>query len=276
MFYLGLIAIILGIISVFITINYMKHTDKIIKEIKYIRNKCISNSKIKEREFKVIELIKKLQNQSKLSIDDIYNIVFNYKNPMMGEEDSGIVDGEHRSIVEEEDDSNMIAEEEYRSIVEEEDSSMSEYFHNYIPGVHNKKTDFLYTSAKSRGVNNKGGDSLEKNLKKILDIDKVKELSNILTNYRGLFDRTFERIKTITDMDISMDTPKKKFKGIVSSKKTPLTCSKNNLNNLQMPLQKLKFCQKKINGKSYCFRISKNSLCDDGKIVKDVKKCDFY
>lgn len=42
--YLGLIAICLGLISILVSIQYMNSTNKILEELKYIRNKCINTN----------------------------------------------------------------------------------------------------------------------------------------------------------------------------------------------------------------------------------------
>lgn len=251
MIYLGIIAILLGIISVFITINYMKYTDKILRQVKYIRNKCISSSNINKNELKVIKLVKKIQRESNLSLEKIYHIVLNYQHTKYNNHLNKNIN-------------KVVSEEE---IIEEE-------FKNFKLSNKNKLDKFLYTSTKTRGINTK--DFNIKNLKKMLDINNVKELSEILTNYRSLFDRTFERIKTITDKDInSINTNK----SLSTGKNTPLTCSKNlknPLKNLKIPLEKLEFCQQNYHGKKYCFRVPKKSLCPKGIIVTDTTKCDFY
>jgi hypothetical protein len=258
MIYLGIIAILLGLISVFITINYMKYTDKMLRQIKYIRNKCIVTSNInKKNESTVVNLVNKIQRESNLSLEDIYHIVLTYQHTKYDKS----LNKNDKTISEEE-----IIEEE---IIEEE--IIEEEFTNFKSA--NKNNKFFYTNTKTRGINNTKNFNL-KNLTKMLDINKVKELSEILTNYRSLFDRTFERIKTITDNDIdSLDT--NKVKVLSTNKNSPLTCSKN-LKNLQLPLQKLQFCQQNYHGKKYCFRVPKKSLCSKGKIVTNTKKCDFY
>ena len=265
MIYMGLIAIILGLISILITIMYMKFNNKVVKQLKYIRNKCI-NTKKTEQEIKIIKLFNSLQKQSKLSFVKIKNIVLDYHNNqelLLGEEEVNNLE--------------KLGEVEEVGEVEEEDTRVvQEKFHNFSNDKTYKNSKFLYTSNKSRGYSK--NINIEENLKKILDINKVKELSSILGNYRGLFDRTLNRIKTITESDTDTDS-KKKFKGLLSYKNKPLTCSKKNLKdleNIKLPFQKLQFCQQQINGKKYCFRIPKKSLCSKGKIVYDTKNCDFY
>ena len=243
MIYMGLIAIILGLISILITIMYMKFNNKVVKQLKYIRNKCI-NTKKTEQEIKIIKLFNSLQKQSKLSFVKIKNIVLDYHNNqelLLGEEEVNNLE--------------KLGEVEEVGEVEEEDTRVvQEKFHNFSNDKTYKNSKFLYTSNKSRGYSK--NINIEENLKKILDINKVKELSSILGNYRGLFDRTLNRIKTITESDTDTDS-KKKFKGLLSYKNKPLTCSKKNL-------------------KKYCFSIPKKSLCSKGKIVYDTKNCDFY
>ena len=43
-----MIAIILGLISILITIMYMKFNNKVVKQLKYIRNKCINTKKTEQ------------------------------------------------------------------------------------------------------------------------------------------------------------------------------------------------------------------------------------
>ena len=49
-----------------------------------------------------------------------------------------------------------------------------------------------------------------------------------------------------------------------------------NLKNLKIKFIKLKYCKQKQNGRNYCFRIPKDSLCKKGKIVTKLDECDFY
>lgn len=234
MFYLGIIAVLLGIISVFLTINYMKHTDSINIELKNIRNKCIQIKKMDNVDSKIIELFFSLKKKYNISYDDIYNIVVTH----------------------------------YKK---SKSNNISEKFSNFKP---NK---FLYTNMKKRGLilnkkkyQNKNIDLVK--IKNILESNNIKELSKILGNYRELFNRTFERIQTITE-DGSLDKHFHK-KVNFSEKNKKLKCSKKK--KINFSLEKLKFCQQDNLGKKYCFRISDNMSCPNGKIVESIKNCDYY
>ena len=131
---MGMIAIILGLISILITIIYMKYNNKVVKQLKYIRNKCI-NTKKTEQEIKIIKLFNSLQKQSKLSFVKIKNIVLNYHNNqelLLGEEEEDKL-------------------EELGEVEEEDTSVVQEKFHNFSNDKTYKNSKFLYTSNNSRG-----------------------------------------------------------------------------------------------------------------------------
>ena len=154
-----------------------------------------------------------------------------------------------------------------------------ETFKNYSPGLESKNTELLYTSAKSRGF-----ELSSENLKKILNLDKIKELKEIVTNYDDIFKKTFERINMLATMGDSghqqmnneFQQEKKYQKQKGSKKKCSASKNLKHLKNLKIPFTKLKYCQQKHNGRNYCFRIPKDSLCKKGKIVDKLDKCDFY
>ena len=113
MIYLGLIAIILGIISLLITNILMKNNKTILKQMKYIRNKCINTSKTDE-ENRIISLFKSLQKESGYTLDSIYNIIIKHANKSF--------------VVEEE-------EAEYNIGEEEEAEITQENFYNYPKSI---------------------------------------------------------------------------------------------------------------------------------------------
>ena len=74
--YLGLIALCLGILAVFITITQMNSHEKIREDIKNIRTKCI----LVDKHDKSTDLLKDFQNDTQLSIDEIKRMILDYNN----------------------------------------------------------------------------------------------------------------------------------------------------------------------------------------------------
>ena len=76
--YLGLISICLGIIAVLLAINYINFGEKIHKEIKNIRTKCININKYKKNEKNIQYILSKLQKNTDLEIDELYKLILEY------------------------------------------------------------------------------------------------------------------------------------------------------------------------------------------------------
>ncbi len=76
--YLGLISICLGIIAVLLAINYINFGEKLHKEIKNIRTKCINIDKYKKNEKNILYIITKLQKSTNLEIDELYELILEY------------------------------------------------------------------------------------------------------------------------------------------------------------------------------------------------------
>ena len=74
--YQSIISLILGIASVLITLRYLTMTDKLLEEMKFIRTKCIKVGKYNN----INELILKLQDKHKLSLNQIKSIIINKNN----------------------------------------------------------------------------------------------------------------------------------------------------------------------------------------------------
>ena len=202
----------------------------------------------------MIQLLSELQQKTGLKLQDIYSIVMS-----------------HQKKISEK--INLKKKSKKNPLLKKES------FKNYSPGLESKNTELLYKSAKSRGL-----ELSSENLKKILNLDKIKELKEIVTNYDDVFKKTFERINMLATMGDSghqqmnneFQQEKKYQKQKGSSKKCSASKNLNSLKNLKIPFAKLKYCQQKHNGRNYCFRIPKDSLCKKGKIVTKLDKCDFY
>ena len=152
--YLGLIALCLGILAVFITITQMNSHEKIREDIKNIRTKCI----LVDKHDKSTDLLKDFQNDTQLSIDEIKRIILDYKKRMERKVNS--------------------------------ESAEKEEFKNYHTNTLDKKnTDLLYSSAQSRGILMHGNKA-----KKHIDYNRINELKNIVGGYEDLFMKTFNRI----------------------------------------------------------------------------------
>lgn len=82
--YLGLISVCLGLIAVFIAIQYMNTSEKMFKELKNIRTKCINVDKKNTEISKILDMIRSIKDTKDLDYDAISKLLYNSLNKKEG------------------------------------------------------------------------------------------------------------------------------------------------------------------------------------------------
>ena len=82
--YLGLISVCLGLIAVFIAIQYMTTSEKLFKELKSIRTKCINVDKSNIETSKIVDMIRSVKTTKDLNYDTISKLLYDSLNKKEG------------------------------------------------------------------------------------------------------------------------------------------------------------------------------------------------
>ena len=134
----------LGTIAVFIAIQYMNTSDKLVDEIKEIRTKCIAVSQTRDDK-KRLNNLKDFERESGLTLDDMKTLIKQYKATLTSKINK-------------------------------------EGFQNY-EGMDKKNTDLIYSSSQFRGILN-DGDKIKKHIdyNKINSFPSINRDISILIN----------------------------------------------------------------------------------------------
>tara|TARA_Y100000385_G_C12986953_1_gene591070 strand:- start:5 stop:742 length:738 start_codon:yes stop_codon:yes gene_type:complete len=243
--YLGIIALCLGAIAVFIATQYMNTSDKIYSEVKNIRAKCINVNKINSKQSEMLDLLNDVKNKSGLEFNDIKKLIFKYKKEL-------------------------------------ENKVNKEGFENFND-LASKNNDLIYSSALSRGLNfNK--DQL-KNLdygkvKELASIVLSYEglFKKTFERLKMLNKKQKGDINDFNSGELYHNKNPPKYKNVSSNSCSAKSAKLPNLKSipLKLPNPNSKWCKMEFDNKTFCLQVPMKELCLNGKLVNSTKGCDNY